>query len=575
MSGRWPWLLLGVSACTPLDQLAIDSRSWPEEVRYLAVIAFDNGGGWLGSSGLISREERVEVAFRAEAAAAQLVVYGYQAAPIDELQPPPEGERRQALLRLAGNEDTTLPTPIFVGAFSPEGQSQPVTPAPLSVTAAWVPRCPQLAGPESRAELRCFGCGTAVRQLGCTLELEASNCTLGATGQVKEGQVTFEASAPFGTCTIEDQAGRRALDCPGSGACRIELHEPSPPTFVTNSVTLVSGPFTSSRSRIGLDATPQGYLLDLELLPSGLLVAEAGGTGTDWRCADDPSRDTPGRLHWLDPELGPIRSATTPPCLTQILPGQDGGVLLMAGAGAQTLIALGPDGKERRRLELPELAPGRFWASDLIRIAADRVALLMVGPNLEERTSLWVIDEPTLLPARSPIPMHFRARLLFAEGPGLVGAVIPDDNAIVLADVIAEVVGPYRKLDCYILAGAGISAVAKDGDRLWLSSRLPASRLFSVDGREFLCESVGAWADELQLDGVAVDPEGAAGWVGASQSDPAETAWLLPLDRSGKRILGGGTEVGRGPLSHLRSRGEVVYGLLPGAGQVVRATRAP
>jgi hypothetical protein len=563
-----PLLALG---CAKIDRVTLGTEDLPPEVTHVAVLALGDDGELQGASGLLDRASPNELAIDRGESATRFVIHGYRAEQLEKLSLPAEEERRRSPLRKNSVGDPALPEPVATLTFDEEGSIAERLPA-VSLTAAWLPRCAIVAGEGVRADIRCAGCAADVVQTGCALTIANGYCTSGAEGTVGTSEVSFEASSTFGRCSIQPHDDRVELDCNStSGSCRIDLRSPGPPVFDFRTVEVAPGPFVANADRTALESSLRGRLLDLLATTDGLFVAEPGGAPTGLRCPAT-SGGEPGVLHHLGHNLEPIATATTPPCLVRLLPGEGGRILAIAGIRPQRLIELEPDGTVTRelRLEGPELSAGMVVV-DIVEGDPEQLAILFASEVRTERTKMWIVDRRALARIGGSFELHPQARLLYRPRPGIVGVVIADDDALVQVDVLGGMIGAYNKLDCYRAAATGFVEAKVVGGGVWLASRRPAARLIWADTTDFRCEQAPVWERDAQLDTIALDPINALGWVGSTTFDPAETSYLSILDTDTPEILGGGTMVGRGPLSRLTLFGAVLYGILPGTGEVLRA----
>jgi hypothetical protein len=202
------------------------------------------------------------------------------------------------------------------------------------------PSCSMLADPSRPPliDVRCasagstplvppFACVPRATQNACTLAIDTGDCFLGRLeGSVYEQRDTcFPVSAAFGSCRVESEPSDAALSISCTKAsgesCAFLLYDPPPARFEVAHARVVeiSRPYTE----IGFERPPRGYLSDLAVLDDRIAVATFDGEESRWSCFID----RPGKVFFLDPEtMGVIETATTPPCLTQIVrdPAGDG-----------------------------------------------------------------------------------------------------------------------------------------------------------------------------------------------------------------------------------------------------------
>ncbi len=568
------------SGCSLTDARTLVA-ALPEDVVWLALLVPAEDGSVGEATGIVRRDGDATTVVL-ERPAGALRVVGWSERDLEPAGPlPAEDVLARERLRLAAPGEARLPTPSWSVVGEGGGDAPIATTmsgAALALGASWLPACPVLAAEPVLADFACGACGAIVRQQGCRLTLEGT-CTTGNLEGVVAGDGALalagdgvSLSCRAGSSTVGE--GLR-YDCGEELGC-LRLHPgAAPERFVVTELALSRDQTeVESPLRPRKPAPLVGHLPAMDRVGDELWVVESRSRPTDWSCAGAPVESV---LHRVSTVGAPVvRTATLPPCTTQLVGGADG-AWIVHGAPPQTVTRLDRELRARASVVLPAgpepaavVALARSGDSASLALAA-LPADAFVRPA-RPAAALVVLDAESLAVRLPPIIGVDTSLALAAFGPqGFV--VFESDDA---GGLTFDAAGDRVRLDARDPGCApfdvGIAAAAAiDDRRLITASRSARPGLLVVEAEGPRCQRISAFEHDLEPSAVHVTA-GARAIFGGVDRDGEAYAGELDLVRG--EVLRGATPIGRGLVTRVvEDAGGAWWMLLPASGRVVRVVR--
>lgn len=275
----WLALLTTAGCSAPSLRVAVDP---PASIDRVGAVVLDARGVPLGGTGLLPREEGLQIQLAALTASSDeitsvlLVGYSDDALAIANGGTTPSDEALvRSPLHLARPDEPLLPEPSWQGEGPVTGGAVTVGPSSRDpeLSVAWMPPCPTLLPKSAVVKVSAcsgFYCGANFSQVGCTLQLELDACIAGAP---EELQVS-----PRGGVSGSSENVRCSSAPPGPGAafsfmceqdddrCAVDVlvgpytapFQVSPPIQVVAGINPTDRPVPVTTPRYGhiLDAVP-------------------------------------------------------------------------------------------------------------------------------------------------------------------------------------------------------------------------------------------------------------------------------------------------------------------------------
>ncbi|MFO0726962.1 MAG: hypothetical protein U1E65_24495 [Myxococcota bacterium] len=576
-------VLGGLTACTAAPEVRL-LADLPEEVAWVSALDLDQTGRILEATGILRRSPATYGAFAARGD--RLLIVGWTEAQLSELAPlPTEPELANARLSLADLADPVLPTPRWAGEapWGPDPRTLSATTAP-GLSASWLPRCPQLSERRADAELTCLHCSLRLSQTRCSLTIETA-CPIGRASASLDGQgrIVFDSGQTLERCTPSVSGG---YDCETTiGPCGLELYAgTAPPAMQAERLEVLAdrGPlaFVDNQGRQTDSPQIRGYLGSMTPLGSGVVVS-AFAQPTGWYCAlDGLATDKSSSLVFVDGagSLAVGRTATAPPCLSQLLPDPAGpGFLGIFGVNAQELGRF--DGAGRLTSSVALLAPPGEPA--LVINAAlsrdgSRLGVLLMPPdglNRHDVATGWVeiFDARSLAQIGTVWPAvdHSEAILGLTDGRFLVFE--GDDGGAAYFDGSTRVVERASRVEgCGPPDGDfGIARAAGLTDTGFLLAGRGVQPLLFMSSFGFPdCRAMTAFDHDLEPYAVLAYQNESALFGGQTREGDG---YLGMIDTQTARMRRGPTPLGRGQVTSLAlGPTGAIWALMPGSASLAR-----
>ncbi|MBI2373560.1 MAG: hypothetical protein HYV07_06130 [Deltaproteobacteria bacterium] len=596
MARSWALAAAFVGACGPaVPEMGLDP-SFPDEIAHAALLLLDSNGGLVGSSGLMRVQAgHMTVPVRVEADPDRMEVHGYSSHQVAAFGDFLADDLAGSAVSLARSGEPSFGVPEYSVGGAAGGEAVTLLPTePRLLTAAWVPPCPPILAryQELRPSTNCSPrCQMELRATSaCEFDLQASSCRIGDVRGVIDasGRAVRMTSSGSLQCQGAPPAVGAALsfECTqGGGArCWVDLHAEPFHVPVTADILQVA----QVEPRIGnhIDPPILGWLGGFAQTRD--LIAVAGFTNfvAGPRC--DPSEAGPSRIWFVDPgSLEVTRTATAPPCLTQLAPDPIGDGFVAIFRPSSTTHAVGRFDESGRLVEATE-APGggpdvtTMDPNDLVAGGDPPYAAVIFASSEVNRALLVDLGgaAPRWLPDLCPtgcesIGDHPSGISILGDGrlaivdrkEDRIHLIDPESGLASLPVDLSFECGAVHTLSVDVAedprTGALVIGADDEGSEIYVvrgeqaGESCRSSALFSANAEvksivAWPAAGEGAWlAGLLDADGV--------GRVGIVDS-------LRPAFFPGTLELGDGS----GPVSRLFTRGDEVFGLLPYSGKLVR-----
>lgn len=575
-------MLLAQTACIPLARWTLVAADIPEAIEWVALLQHD--GREVIGSGLVPKAEgRFEIFADDLRSGARVQVIGFRDDTLRSVDPPGQAALRSARLRPAEPSEPSLP-PLdwasegVLGSDPIELQASGERPR---LYADWLGPCPAIVtSTETFAQVACLGhgCATRVEQRACGLKVTFEGCSALPLSAVvtSQGLLEIPDSSLFNECVSEPESepeviARARCTNPSGEACRLDLIAGAEPELRADTVSLLEVSYQVSAPIPGAP----GYLSDLIVLPSAVVVSSFGGAFDSFDCQTGRAE-----LELIDPESLSVRTATLPACTTLLAPDPIGdGFIATTGAHGVFLERFASDGRSLARSPAP---PEVAALAPLGLVTTERsIAVLYVPPQralMGGESRILIFDAATLGFLRMSPPLEpdasslirSGARVLVIDGRDVVLEVALDTGVLSRVTPASLITACGRPEPVHLVwdEPRGLAIVSSRG------TIRDALLLYSVEDDR--CGLIGFYEARAFPYAAVAWPHGASRLLVAFDSDEPLVRGDAPtvvglLDVERELLLPGALPIGAGPVRRLELDGKGrAWGLLSSTAQVVR-----
>jgi hypothetical protein len=320
-------LSAALSACSGDTYRALTAEL-PPDTDYAAALIYDASGEFTASTGIIRWKEtqRFQLPALSEEKISTVAIAGWSAGDFAGLVLPREDILAGTPVRPARGCEPTLPLSTrdeFLEGSLPSGLGL--------LHAPWLDEnCPDF-GARAKADVACVftTCQVAVEQRGCRLSFDIDNCDFGRHEFRVDwrGELCAETVPDFCAAVENKPLALSSMVCQthSMSDCDLDFYvRPDEPFFATERAEIFPTPVQArppgNITTFGVRPMHalSGYILDFALLEDRVVVSTHDGRYFD----NNSCQDTlPSRAYFFSREdLSPIGTATTPPCLSSLVP---------------------------------------------------------------------------------------------------------------------------------------------------------------------------------------------------------------------------------------------------------------
>ena len=333
---RWAVVVLVLVAACGDEEIAVDA--YPGTVR-LGALVFVDGAGAIDTTDLV-RPRFGTFLFSIDRSFEELLFAGY-------LDIPELGDATP--IRRATPTDPRLPDPVHLVSIDPE-PSPSWTPPALPALTVPLP-CETRIAENTRAIANCTerSCAASVRQAGCDVVVDLSECLLGqTTGRVGvDATISFEAGSELSCLESAPSALELfALTCRTFGSiCRLSIHPDRSPQSLRQRTIRIAEPI----------GAPLGDRRFTERLGSITAI------GADIAVLVHPEEQVercvgavPSEIQFFDGDGQRTRTATVPAC-TWAIRAEGDTLFALEGGAAPSAMRIDATGRidDKRRVDVP------------------------------------------------------------------------------------------------------------------------------------------------------------------------------------------------------------------------------